>query len=294
MTTELTAPQSLPRVVVVDELVRSGESVHISVLSDLHLESRLADSTGLRRLLEERAQLEHHHVVLIGDVLDLVGHEDTRRYRHGGQIDRLAQVDAWVNEALEHAVETLTVDGIRYDLISPGNHEDTFLQRHGIDTTSVLANRLGARRGGFSGVLDYRIRLATPNQRITGTKLPYVRFRVLYHHGAWGGRLAKGYNGASPWAAQWDGWHVFAFGHSHGSRHDVEVRHEVTQDGHIRRYEAHIVNASSWVDSYADDALVTHYAELRGYLRQPRKSPLITVTPAWCHNRLSMKYFVTV
>lgn len=288
-------PQSLPRVVVVSEQLRSGESVHITVLSDLHLESRLANHVGLRRLLEERAKLEHHHVVLIGDVLDLVGHEDTRRYRHGGQIDRLAQADGWVNEAIGHAVETLTVEGIRYDLISPGNHEDEFLRRHGLDVTSVLASRLGSARGGYSGVVDYRVGLVVPSKVASAEKIPYSRFRLLYHHGAWGGRLAKGYNSATAWAAQWDGWNAFVYGHCHASRHDVEVRHEVTAGGAIRRYEAHLINASSWVDSYGDDALVTHYAERHGYLRQPCKAPLITIRPRWYHGgRMALDYDVTV
>ena len=91
----MTAPQSLPRGVITHRVLAQDEPMYITCLSDLHLESSLCDVKGLRKLLEERAKLPNHSVVLIGDVMDLVGNRDLQRYMRSGQnhiLERYSQL----------------------------------------------------------------------------------------------------------------------------------------------------------------------------------------------------------
>lgn len=267
----------VPRTLVVERTVAPGEALYLTPLSDLHLESSACEVGELRALLTERARLPNHSAVLIGDTLDCIGHGD-RRYRPSTQARRLHGVDSWMTEGIERAVEILSVPGMVYDLVGVGNHEDSYLQHSGgFDPLSVLAQRLGCARGGYSGVIDYRITLkvSAHNDR----QLKRTRVRVLYHHGAWGGEYAKGYLGAMRWAQQWDDWRVFVYGHDHKSVHHPEVRVRVRPDGTVEEYDTHIVNLSSFTGGYATDAREVRYPERKGLRRQPRIAPLITIRP---------------
>ena len=149
--------QSLPRVIRKHREVDLGEPVHITLMSDLHLESSLCDVDGVKSTLSERAKLPNHSAILIGDVMDLIGNQDVRRFRQSVQAPFLNGVDDWVNEAIEFTTDTLNIDGVVYDMVSPGNHEDEWLKRHGLDVTSVIAHNLNTSRGGYSGAIDYTI-----------------------------------------------------------------------------------------------------------------------------------------
>ena len=270
---------AVPRVLVVEREVQRGDAVHLTAISDLHLESAACDVEGLRAILFERAKLPNHSVVIIGDALDLINNGDPRN-RPSVQAAALHGRDDWVNQAIERAASILNVPGITYDLIGVGNHEDGFTQRHGFDPTSALAHRVGAARGGYSGVIDYRI-IVKRNK----AGFSRCRARVLYHHGAWGGALAKGYMGAFRWASQWDQWRVMLFGHDHQSVHHVDRRVRVRQTGELEEYDSHLVNCSSWASAYAHDARVVCYPERKGLRRQPRLAPLITFKPRMRNGR---------
>lgn len=132
----------------------------------------------------------------IGDVANLVLPPDQKRYRPSVQPRDLRGLDDWLDATVEYNADRLKSLGYHWDLFGIGNHEEEIRKRHGVDVVEHLAYRLGARRGGYSGVIDYRIhRPNTPG---------YFSFRALYHHGAWGGKWAKGYLGAWSWAAQHD------------------------------------------------------------------------------------------
>ena len=258
-----------PRVHEVDVRLKYGDTLHITPISDAHLDDALCDFKALQRLAESRRELPNHHAIWLGDTLNLVVPPDLRRYRPSTQPPELAGKDDWLNATIDYVGDRIESLKLVNDLFIPGNHEDEFCKRYGLDTISILAQRFRAFRGGYSGAIDYRIS-QTDTKRIT--------FRVIYHHGAWGGRLAKGYNSAMPWFSAYDSWNVALFGHNHASRVDPETRIRV-HDGELEEYEVFVVNCGAWVKSYADDAKVTHYAERHGYARQPRQCPLIRVTP---------------
>jgi hypothetical protein len=259
----------IPRVHVVDVHMKLGETLHVSPIFDAHIESADCDYAALKRMADERRGLNLHRCLWLGDFCDLVTPVDLRRFRPSVQHQQVALRDDWINAATELVIERIEGLDLKHDLFSPGNHEDSALQHSGYDITSVVASHFHAGRGGYSGVIDYKLRFDGTTRGL---------FRAVYHHGAWGGRLAKGYNGASPWFSGMDGWNVGLFGHNHASRVDPEVRRHV-HNGKLEEYPVFIVNCGAWVRSYSDDAKTTHYAERKGYQMQPRACPLIRVTP---------------
>ena len=259
----------IPRVHVVDVQMRLGETLHISPIFDAHLDDSLCDYPALLKMAEARRDLPHHRALWLGDTMNLVVPPDLRRYRPSVQPPGIVGRDDWVNATLDYVGDKIEALGFKNDLFCPGNHEDEHEKRYGLDTTSILAQRFQAGRGGYSGVVDYKFHFDTSTRSV---------FRIIYHHGAWGGRLAKGYTGAAPWFAGMDGWNVALYGHNHASRVDPEIRRHV-HDGRLEEYPVWIVNCGAWVRSYSEDARVTHYAERKGYQMQPRSCPLIRVTP---------------
>lgn len=261
----------IPRVPVFERRPDWGEPVHITLLSDLHVESSVCDIAGLQRLLRDRASLPNHSVVILGDLVDMVGPRDLKRYRQSCRIPEMSGRDDWINVLIDHVVETLSIEGITYDFFGIGNHEDEWLKRHGLDILSIVAHKLGAVRCGYSGIADYRI--------IPRGRSKHLRFRLGWHHGAWGGRHAKGFMGAKEWAFRFPGWDVYAYGHCHSSRIDPEVAWEVRGKELVER-RITLVNCGSWTQPLdGKDARVTHYTERRGHPPQPRTAPLVKIVP---------------
>jgi len=263
----------LPRTIVKELKVSPGEVVHITPISDAHLDDSLCDYGALEKLMNERRALPNHRVIWIGDTANLVLPNDMKRFRSSVAPAALRGVDAYLNETTDYLVEKIAGLGVTSDMFSPGNHEDELIKRSGYDMTSVLAKEFSASRGGYSGAIDYRLRV---------TKTASATFTVVYHHGAWGGKANKGYTGAKDFFGQFAfPWHVGVYGHNHSSRLDVDVSVTRRANGDFVETPRYIVNCSSWVRPYADDALQTHYAERAGYVRQPMVAPLIKVTPRW-------------
>jgi hypothetical protein len=178
-----------------------------------------------------------------------------------------------MNASLDLAVERLTANGIKYDLVCPGNHEDEFVKRHGVDVTSMLARELRCSRGGYSGYVEYVIRSKTGTDKPPFRRAPI--FRVLYHHGAWGGRVMKGFGGARDWARMLEGWNVFCYGHNHQTVVHRETRIKPKKNGNLGEYPVYIICCGSWVYNYSTDAKITHYAERAGHAPISRQTPLV-------------------
>ena len=264
-----------PRVHFLDVYTKPGVPIHITPFSDLHLDDSLCDLKSIRRVADARRDLPNHYAFSLGDTLNLVVPPDLKRWRPSVQADGIAGRDDWLNATVEYGIEQLEKLNLKWALFIPGNHEDEFCKRYGFDSTSVLAKHFKAARGGYSGALDVRIHL--DYGKAEGNNKPFVPCRIIWHHGAWGGRLSKGYIGAKDFAFQHDGWHFFLYGHNHHSRHDPEIRRRIVND-RIEEYECHIVNCSAAVHNYGENALETHYAERHGYTPQRRKPPLLRIT----------------
>lgn len=262
--------------------LRAGETMHLSLLSDLHIDSSLCDLEGLRELMKHRSKLPNHGVICIGDVADLVMPPDLKRYRPSARSRNLDGKDDFLTAALQMVVEELKGLGVKFHLISPGNHEDVAMKFHGLDATSIIAHALGAKRGAYFGFLDYQIAMGNPRSKNRGHQ---KRFRVAWHHGAWGpGHLSKGYLGASRFFSVLEGYDLAIYGHNHGSRIDPELRIDVEQKtGKLKERTVYLVNCSSWTEAYSKDARYPSYKESKGYPPSgPRNSPLVRVTPHYC------------
>ena len=258
------------RVTTIDIALENREPLYITPLSDLHIESSAFDLNGFQKMMTARSKLPNHRVIIIGDAMDLVVPRDLKRWSPSAQDGSLAGEDAWLNRGLDLAVERLSESGCRYDLVGPGNHEYEFQKRHGFDVSSVLACDLGCARGGYSGVIRYRIFLK--DQKRGGQV-----FTMVYHHGAWGGQ-SKGIIPARRWFSTWDGFHCALWGHNHQTLVTPESRFRVALNGQIKEYTVYYINTGSWIKSMSDNALHTHYAEKSGYIPTVRMTPLIRVS----------------
>lgn len=265
-----------PRVTTITVDLESEEPLHITPLSDLHIESDLFDFEGFEKLIHERSKLPNHRVILLGDVMDLVVPPDLKRWRASVQDRSIVGRDDWLNAAVDLAIERLANNGTRYDLVAPGNHEDAFIKFHGVDVSSMLARELRCARGGYSGYVEYVIRSKTSGKTGPTRRVPV--FRILYHHGAWGGRVVKGFGGARDWCRAFEGWHCFTFGHNHQTTVNREIHLRPKKGGGIVEFPVYIVCCGAWVHNYSDDAKVTHYAERAGHMPTGRQTPLIKVS----------------
>lgn len=243
------------------------KTIALSVVSDLHLDSPLCRLDEFRELMKKRNERFGmcHRIILIGDVVDIIPWRDDRRFRPSQQNRRFACQDDFMESVVAFAVEELKKIGAeRIDLIAPGNHEDSALRRYGLDITAELARRLGCKTGAYCGFITYQLGKREFNH--------HKNFTVVYHHGAWGGRYAKGFIGAKAFFSQLHGWDVAVYGHNHGSVVHKERRLTVCRRGtSIMEETVYYVNCSSWVDS----SLGHGYAVIRGHEFQPTGSPLI-------------------
>lgn len=262
-----------PRTVVKELAVKPGESVYITPISDAHLDDSLCDLDGLMKVMDARRNLPNHSVIFLGDTANMVLPNDTKRFRSSVSPVELRGVDAFLNATTDYLIAKLRALDVNIVAFTQGNHEDEVVKRSGYDVTSILAKEFGAARGGYSGAIDYRLSV---------TKTARATFTLVYNHGAWGGRANKGFTGAKEFFSQLSfPWQVALYGHNHSSRLDVETAVTRKANGDFVETKRFIVNCSSWVCAYGDNALETHYAERAGYIRQPRVAPLIRVTPRW-------------
>jgi len=265
---------------VVNLWARPGEEITIRALSDLHIDEKMHSRSSLRRTAaRDMARSKRPRAVIIGDLGGLIFPTDVRRFHPSGQRKQLQGVDDWLDTAIEYVCKELEALGYAWDVVGMGNHERTAMHHHGTDVVSRVAERLGAARGGFSGVIDYRIHV-TKDGEPQQTKDPYALFRIVYHHGAWGGRYAKGYLGAWPFFAQHDGWNVALYGHNHLARLDPEVRVRV-QGKELKTYPVFLANLASFRDVYGKDSRSPDYGEVKGFMRGYKGGARISVVPRW-------------
>lgn len=264
-----------PRVTTIRVELPANEELWITPLSDLHADGSAFDLDGFRLLMRERNKHPHHRAFILGDAMDLVVPTDLRRWRASAQDASLSGRDDWTNAAVDVVGERLTADGTVYDGIGPGNHEDEFLKRHGVDVTSMLARELRCARLGYSGIIQYVIETKSKESGKVKNRAPV--FRILYHHGAWGGRVMKGFGGARDFERAFYGHQIMVYGHNHQATVHRESRFRVGKNGAMIEEPHYIVCTGSWVESYSEDAKITHYAERAGYMPTSRITPLIRV-----------------
>jgi UDP-2,3-diacylglucosamine pyrophosphatase LpxH len=242
---------------------------HFSIYSDIHDDAKASHTKELLEHMERRAALPRAHFVNLGDLFNMIVPNDTRRYMPSVNKEELIGLDDYVMATVDGAVERYSKFPWRFFV--QGNHGQEFLKRHYIDPVAMMSRKLGIPYGGFSGFCKFRF---IPKYATGGKASTFV---LLYHHGAWGGRVIKGFGGARDYARHFDGWDCFVYGHNHQLNIHHETRIRQTAAGGIEKRPVFYVNTGTWLETY--DEGETTYGEVRGYPPVALASPLITVTP---------------
>lgn len=258
---------------IVDVTLSAGEPLHITPYSDVHWDSRDCDRAGWLKHYKERARLPNSRFINIGDFNNLVMPRDMKRHMPSASQEKYGAKDDYVGMALNDTEEALrSVPEARWDLWGMGNHEYSALKFHSVDFCRLVCERMGYSYGTYSGRVYYRIK-----RRGCGRSNGTVMFRLLYHHGAWGGAVIKGYGGAYRWAMPMGAWHVFVYGHNHSENLHKEVYWDVHDDGASRVYNRHFVNTGTWAKSLSREGQAPDYAEVAGHPPTTIGTPLIRV-----------------
>lgn len=255
---------------ITDIALRTSEDVAIVFVSDLHVDSPLFQYTKLKRAIATLKE-QHANVVCaaIGDVMDAIYPTDSRRFAPSSQIAAIAASDDYVMARINYAADVLRdVFGDTLCFVSRGNHEDATIKNEGVNPTKEIARLLNVSYGPYCGIIRFLFPMTRAKK--AANIIPFV---VAYHHGAWGGKYAKGYLGAYPWFSSIEGIHAGVYGHNHMSRQDTITRWRFrTNKRGWEMVTIPIINCGSWVDStkniHSPDTL-THYSVQQGHTPQP-------------------------
>ena len=246
---------------IVDIPHKFGSKYHLHLYSDIHGEwDRVIPQ------MRKRAELPNSYFVLLGDNDDWIFPKDPR-YLESKKPKELQGVDDYVDAAIEQQYERLKE--FRFLFISMGNHDFEMLNRHMTCPTARLARKLGAAYGGYSGFLRIQFR---------NSKRVRCQFTLLYHHGGSAGAVTKGMPWAQRYSSGWDGWDVFAFGHTHQLWCDYQRRGHMGGNGSLLFRDTWIVNTGTWLETYEQGGSPS-YGERKGYKPVALASPMICLEP---------------
>jgi len=239
------------------------------VYGDVHEEAHSTDLVAVKKHMDYRASLPNPHFIGLGDMGDWIMPNDLKRYMPSVKKydSRTVGFDAIIDKELQKQVAEWKK--YPWEFIAMGNHEFNVLKRHYTNPAERLCQMLETRYGGYCGFACIRFcPKADPR--------PRHRLTFLYHHGAWGGRVVKGFGGARDWARAWDGWDVCLYGHNHQCVVHLERNGYPNPKGKLVKRNKFFINCGTWLDTYIQGGTPS-YGEIRGYPPAAIASPLITV-----------------
>ena len=255
----------------VDVELDEDEPFHITPFSDIHLDSRDCDRNGFLRDYKKAAKLHNAHFCNFGDFHNVIVSSDLKRYTPSASAEGYAETDDFMNKCLDDAEDVVrTVPDAKWDIWGEGNHEFEALKRHHLNLPLAFCKRMGFRYGTYSGRVWYRIK------RKGGGKDRRV-FKLLYHHGAWGGKKIQGYGGAFDWAMPMGGWHVFCYGHNHYESIRPSQYWDINDQGNETLIKRLFVNTGTYNKSLSRNGQAADYAEKAGYPLATLGCPTIKV-----------------
>lgn len=278
---------------ILDFTLKSSETFHITPLPDIHDDSRACPVAKYRRFLDRRAALPNHYFLSTGDLSNYVMSGD-KRYTPSVPVLDLADADAYIDAQIERQYQMYK--GYKWLGIGIGNHELATWKYCKTNPGKRLADKLGVKYLGYSGFLRLRWWLG----KRQNSRQADCQTTLLYHHGAWGGRLAKGYIGAKAWADCFEGWDMFVYGHCHKERHDPEAHAWLNDKGEIKNRRVYYINVGTFaytlLQGRPDAALpeLPMYSEVKGHTLSNIPPPLIKIKPVLTHGtsrvRISVEY----
>jgi hypothetical protein len=218
--------------------------------------------------MKQRAKQKNSKFVLLGDNDEWILPKDPR-FLSSKTPRELQGLDDYIDVAIDQQEEKLK----EFDWlwISMGNHDYEMINRHATSPTARLARRLCCLYGGWSGFLTLKFRTKR------GAKV-WASITILYHHGASNAPVTKGLIWAQRFAAGWEDWDVFVFGHTHHLWCDHNTVGRRTERDTLKFRDRWIVNCGTWLQTYEEGG-TPGYGERRGYKPVAIAAPQISVTP---------------
>lgn len=157
---------------VIKQKLELGNNLKIYVLSDLHLGSKEADITTLKKIIDFIKNTPECYCILLGDILDTaLKNSKTDIYS-----ETLSLMDAQ-----KLALELLSPIKHKVLAMTPGNHENRVWKEVGIDLSLWLAEKLGLENAYRNNGIALTVQFGQDQN-----KSPF-RLNIFGQHGAYGG-----------------------------------------------------------------------------------------------------------
>lgn len=206
----------------------------VLLMSDEHYDSPHCDRSLLRKH-HEQAKEKEAPIFKFGDIFDCMGGKYDPRTNKG---------DIRPEHNVKDYFDAITRDAAKfysdYDVafISDGNHEENVLKRHETDLIGNLAERLGCKRGSYSGFL----RFSFYNSGGGGKR----HIDMYYNHGGGGNSpVTKGVIQTNRRDASYTA-DMFVSGHNHNRWHVETMRTFVDQNGNIKSKPQNHINMGTY------------------------------------------------
>lgn len=255
--------------ILADYTFTPGQTFNVTCYSDLHDDATACAHDQLKAHMERRAALSNPVFLGIGDTGNWIMPGQDRRHTPSTPLAELATRDDYIDAAIALQVERYK--GYPWRMFGLGNHETSIINHHHTDPVRRLCDALNVPWGGYSG--HYIMRFY-----IEGESTPRCKATILYHHGAGGGKVQKGFGWARDWGLRQEGWDVFVFGHNHYCHTHHETVTSPTERGKLRSRDVHFVNTGTFQRSMEQGSMPA-YSEIKGYFPVALTSPLIQITP---------------
>lgn len=230
--------------------VKSGDSVWIALLSDMHIGSAFVDYGNLKADLD-RARALNARISINGDVFDFILPKDSKRFEPTTLHPDLRGRTDVVNASIELAVKILSPYADLIDFIGCGNHETVISKYHSVDAIKILIHELNAHYngkiefGGYTGWLVYQF--ARNTERWS--------YKISYHHGSGGqSPMSKGMGGFYRKSTWIDGADCIWHGHQHNKTVDRDVVQTLDQQHRLKHIERLRIMTGSYMDTYREQS----------------------------------------
>lgn len=187
----------------------SKADINILTISDVHFDNIKCNRKLLKSHLDMIVEL-NGYITITGDLLCLMqGKYDPRSSKSALMAEHIG--GNYIEKVIEDAVDFFAPYAKHILLISKGNHETSVSSRMEFDVLKYFIEKLNAKSGANVKLGEYsgyfQVEIDVNDYRRT------VNFG--YHHGAWGGVVSKGTQGANRFGLIYPDADVFFTGHTH-------------------------------------------------------------------------------